>query len=129
MLKYIYLIVKPLGPAVFAVVSSHSILNDARQAAIIAESLFIFIRPFRCLQRILLYLLNQIMGVSVVFIGGIDLMSHSWGTGLPCGLPSRRTGHNPPRGPNADWWLLTTANVIGSTEKLDIINLSGVLRQ
>jgi hypothetical protein len=31
------------------------------------------------------------------------LMSPCWGTGLPYGLPTRRTGHNPPRGPSADW--------------------------
>jgi hypothetical protein len=30
--------------------------------------------------------------------------------GLPYGPPTRRTDHNPPRGPNADWWVLTTAN-------------------
>jgi hypothetical protein len=26
----------------------------------------------------------------------------------------RRTGHNPPRGPSADWWVLTTANAAGT---------------
>jgi hypothetical protein len=38
------------------------------------------------------------------------LMPPSWGTGLPYGLPTRRTGHNSPRGPSADWWMLTIAN-------------------
>jgi hypothetical protein len=42
------------------------------------------------------------------------LMSHRWGTGLPNGLPTRRTGHNPPRGPSSDWWVLTTANAAGT---------------
>jgi hypothetical protein len=35
---------------------------------------------------------------------------HCWGTDLAYGLYIRRIGHNPPRGPNADWWVLTTAN-------------------
>jgi hypothetical protein len=26
----------------------------------------------------------------------------------------RRTGHNPPSGPSADWWVLTTANTAGT---------------
>jgi hypothetical protein len=33
--------------------------------------------------------------------------------GLPYGLYTRRTGHNPPRGPRAGWWVLTTANAAG----------------
>jgi hypothetical protein len=28
--------------------------------------------------------------------------------------PTRRKGHNPPRGPNADWWVLTTAIAAGT---------------
>jgi hypothetical protein len=36
------------------------------------------------------------------------------GTSLPYGLPTRRTGHNPPRGPSADWWVLTTVNAAGT---------------
>jgi hypothetical protein len=32
----------------------------------------------------------------------------------PYGLPTRRTGHNPPREPSADWWVLTTANAAGN---------------
>jgi hypothetical protein len=32
-------------------------------------------------------------------------MSPLLGTGLPYGFPTRRTGHNPPRGPSADWWV------------------------
>jgi hypothetical protein len=31
-------------------------------------------------------------------------------TGLLYGLHIRRTGHNPPRGSNAGWWMLTIAN-------------------
>jgi hypothetical protein len=30
------------------------------------------------------------------------------------GLPTRRTGHNPPRGPSADSWVLKTANTAGT---------------
>jgi hypothetical protein len=41
------------------------------------------------------------------------LCPHSWGTGLPYGLNIRRTGQNPPRGPSAGWWVLTTANAAG----------------
>jgi hypothetical protein len=37
-----------------------------------------------------------------------------WGRGLPNGLPTRRTGHNPPREPSADWWVLTIANAAGT---------------
>jgi hypothetical protein len=29
-------------------------------------------------------------------------------------LIPRRTSHNPPRGPSADWWVLTTANATGA---------------
>jgi hypothetical protein len=36
---------------------------------------------------------------------------HCWGTGLPYGLPTRRTGHNPPRGTSG---VLTTANATGT---------------
>jgi hypothetical protein len=38
---------------------------------------------------------------------------HCWDTGLPYGLHIRRKGHNPPRGPSAGWWVLTTANAAG----------------
>jgi hypothetical protein len=31
--------------------------------------------------------------------------AHCWGTGLPYGLPTRRTGHNPSREPSADLWM------------------------
>jgi hypothetical protein len=37
-----------------------------------------------------------------------------WGTGLPYGLPTRRTSHNPPRGPSASWWVLMIANAAGT---------------
>jgi hypothetical protein len=26
-------------------------------------------------------------------------------TWIDDGIPTRRTGHNPPRGPSADWWV------------------------
>jgi hypothetical protein len=34
-------------------------------------------------------------------------------TGILYRLHIRRTGHNPPRGPSADWWMLTIANITG----------------
>jgi hypothetical protein len=34
--------------------------------------------------------------------------------GFAYGLHIKRTGHNPPRVPSADWWMLTTANTAGS---------------
>jgi hypothetical protein len=40
--------------------------------------------------------------------------SHCWGTGFPYGLYIRRTGHDPPRGPSADWWVLTAVNAAGT---------------
>jgi hypothetical protein len=42
------------------------------------------------------------------------LMSPLLGPGLPYGLHIRRTGHNPPCGPSACWWVLTTANATGT---------------
>jgi hypothetical protein len=54
---------------------------------------------------------------------------HCWGTGLPYAFHIRRTSHNPPRGPSAGCWALTTANTDGtngltcrSTEELEILN-------
>jgi hypothetical protein len=51
------------------------------------------------------------------------------GTGLPCGLHIKRTGHNPPHGPSADWWVLATANAAGTNgltclpkKELEVIN-------
>jgi hypothetical protein len=35
---------------------------------------------------------------------------HCWGTSLPFGIHIRRSGYNPPRGPSAGWWVLTTAH-------------------
>jgi hypothetical protein len=32
----------------------------------------------------------------------------------PVLINTRRTGHNPPLGPSADWWVLTTANAAGT---------------
>jgi hypothetical protein len=43
------------------------------------------------------------------------LISPVLGTGLPYGLFIMGTGHNPPRGPGADyWWLLKTVNAAGT---------------
>jgi hypothetical protein len=41
------------------------------------------------------------------------LMSPLLGTGLPYGLHIRKRGRTP-RGPSADWWVLTTANAAGT---------------
>jgi hypothetical protein len=41
----------------------------------------------------------------------IIISPHCWGTGLPYGLHIKRMGHNPPRGPSAGWWVLTTVNI------------------
>jgi hypothetical protein len=30
------------------------------------------------------------------------------------GLQIRRTGHNPPHGPSAGWWVLTASNAAGA---------------
>jgi hypothetical protein len=43
-------------------------------------------------------------------------MSPLLGTGLLHGLHIRRTGHNPPCGPSAGWWVLTTANTAGTND-------------
>jgi hypothetical protein len=51
----------------------------------------------------------KIKGVIIISL----LMSPLQGTGLPYGLHTKRTGHNPPRGPCAGWWVLTTANAAG----------------
>jgi hypothetical protein len=47
--------------------------------------------------------------ISTIII--ISLLMSYWGTGLPYGLLTRRTGHN---SPSADWWVLTTANATGT---------------
>jgi hypothetical protein len=39
---------------------------------------------------------------------------HCWSTGYPYELHIRRTGRNPPCGPSAGWWVLTTANAAGT---------------
>jgi hypothetical protein len=45
------------------------------------------------------------------------LMPPLLGTGLPYGLHIRRTGHSPPRGASADWWVLKTANAAATNGK------------
>jgi hypothetical protein len=42
------------------------------------------------------------------------LMPPLLATSLPYGLHKKRTGHNLQRGPNANWWVLTTANAAGT---------------
>jgi hypothetical protein len=44
----------------------------------------------------------------------INVPNAQWGTGFPYGLHKKRTGHNPPRGPSAGWWVLTTAYAAGT---------------
>jgi hypothetical protein len=40
----------------------------------------------------------------------------------------RRTGYNPPRGPNAGWWVLTTANNLPSEARMHVLNTTINLR-
>jgi hypothetical protein len=42
------------------------------------------------------------------------------------GLHIRRMGHNPPRGPSADWWVLTTANVAGTNSLMRVPKQGGI---
>jgi hypothetical protein len=35
---------------------------------------------------------------------------------FPNGIHIRRTVHNPPHGPSAGWWVLTTANAAGTND-------------
>jgi hypothetical protein len=39
-------------------------------------------------------------------------VSHCWGTSLPYGWDIRRAGHNPQRGPSADWRVLTNISIL-----------------
>jgi hypothetical protein len=55
------------------------------------------------------------------------LCLHCWGTGLPYGLPIRRTGYIPPRRPSAGWWVQTTANAAG-TKGLTCLPIHGGVR-
>jgi hypothetical protein len=48
------------------------------------------------------------------------------GTDLPYGLYIRRTGQNPPRGPSAGWWVLTTANAAGTNGLTCLLKHGGV---
>jgi hypothetical protein len=60
---------------------------------------------------------GELMMISNILISGIPYhhhQPHCWGTGLPYGLHIKRTGHNPPRGPSAGWWVLTTPNAAGT---------------
>jgi hypothetical protein len=50
------------------------------------------------------------------------------GTGLPYGIPTRRTGHNPPRELSAGWWVLSTANAAG-TNSLTCLQKHGGARE
>jgi hypothetical protein len=53
----------------------------------------------------------KLMTLYIIII--ISLCLHCWGTGLFYGIHIMRTSHNPPRGPTADWRLLTTAYSAG----------------
>jgi hypothetical protein len=52
---------------------------------------------------------------------------HYWGTGLPYGLHIKRTDHNPPRGPSAGWWVVTTA-ITARTNGLMCLPKDGAVR-
>jgi hypothetical protein len=62
------------------------------------------------------YFIKKIIIIIIISL----LMSHCWGTGLPYGLLTRRTIHNPPRGPSVDWWVLTTANATGNNVPYEV---------
>jgi hypothetical protein len=67
------------------------------------------------LSCLMLYILCQVFGAFTGFLSSSAYYCpHCWGTGLPYELPTKRTGHNPPRLTSADWWLLTTANAAGT---------------
>jgi hypothetical protein len=55
------------------------------------------------------------------------LCPNCWDTDLPYGLHIRRTGHNPPCRPSADWWVLTTVNAAG-TNGLTCLSKNGGAR-
>jgi hypothetical protein len=91
-------------------------------------------QPINPLTVIVLYRRQKIIVYSVVILCCLVIVMayecpHCWGTGHPCGLHIRRTGHNPPRGPSVVWWMLTTANAAGTNgltclpkHELEIIN-------
>jgi hypothetical protein len=65
----------------------------------------------------------MIMIRNIFFVGGTNyiiiiiislLMPPLLGTGLPHGLHVRKKGNIPPRGPSADWLVLTTKNAVGT---------------
>jgi hypothetical protein len=64
--------------------------------------------------RLVLILVTYYSNITPVIINNHASSAHScphcWGADLPHGLLIRRTSHNPPRGPSAAWWVLTTAN-------------------
>jgi hypothetical protein len=70
--------------------------------------------PEHRLIRALVRLFGKIWSLTYIWDAWCTVEHHlrpqCWGTGLPHGLYIRRTGHNPPRGPSAGWWVLTTAN-------------------
>ncbi|CAG9786540.1 unnamed protein product [Diatraea saccharalis] len=67
------------------------------------------------------------MNVELMTISSSALLCpHSRGSGLPYGW-LRRMGHDPSRGPNADWRVLTTANAAG-TDGLTCLPKHGVAR-
>jgi hypothetical protein len=52
------------------------------------------------------------------------LMSPLVDTGLAYGLHIKRTGHNPPRGPSAGWWV----NVFVNCSYMDEVNNTKTMR-
>jgi hypothetical protein len=65
------------------------------------------------LKRTCLGTVNSTLSCIIIIFISL-LMSQRWGIGLPRRLHIRTTGHNPPCGPSAGWWVLTTANAAGT---------------
>jgi hypothetical protein len=64
----------------------------------------------RCLSRVII-IISLLMSPLLWCATSVGIV---WFSGLPYGLTTRRTDHNPPRGPSLDWWVLTTPNSAGT---------------
>jgi hypothetical protein len=56
----------------------------------------------------------HLLGIFIIIIISLLMSPLLRHTHLPNDSTARRTAHNPPRGPSADWWVLTTANTAGT---------------
>jgi hypothetical protein len=71
--------------------------------------------PCRCRYDNILLIVNYVCRLSFYAINVIIIIiSLLMSPLLPYGFHIRRTGHNPPRGPSAGWWVLTTADAAGT---------------